>query len=57
MPETLVSHHFTQDVQLNKQTNKQTKLKLFCKFIESFDNGSVRIRNGDFQIFMTGVHK
>ena len=53
---------------MSNWTNKQTNLKLFCKSIESYDHGSVKIRNGDFQtgffgaerdktLVMTGIHK
>ena len=55
-------------LKMSNWTNKQTKVKLFCKFIESFDHGSAKIRNGDFQtgffgaerdktLVMTGIHK
>ena len=54
--ETLVSHPFTQDVQLNKQT----KVKLFCKFIESFIMVVQKLGTWIFRpgsLVMTGIHK
>ena len=65
---TCTIFHNTFLLKMSNWTNKQTKIKLFCKFIESFDHGSVKIRNGDFQtgffgaerdktLVMTGIHK
>ena len=65
---TIFHNMFASDLQLMSiWTNKQTKT-LFCKLIERFDHGSVKIRNGDFQtgffgaerdktLVMTGIHK
>ena len=65
---TIFHNTFASDLQLMSiWTNKQTKT-LFCKLIERFDHGSVKIRNGDFQtgffgaerdktLVMTGIHK